>query len=95
MESPYCDDMTYSQVESSWLPFGTRFVWVFALAVILDFSDHHTWNRTCRIPLEFAVAFAAFAFAFAFAFAVAFAAFDVAFAVAIDVAIAADVRGNR
>ena len=42
--------MTYSQVGSSWLRFGTRFVWVFALAV---FSDH-TWNRTYRIALGFA-----------------------------------------
>ena len=58
MECLYFYDMTYSQVGSSWLPFGTRFVGVFALAVVLDFSDHHTWNRTCRMPLGFAVEFA-------------------------------------
>ena len=58
MECLYFYDMTYSQVGSSWLPFGTRFVWVFALAVILDFSNHHTWNRTCRMPLGFAAGFA-------------------------------------
>ena len=58
MECLYFYDMTYSQVGSSWLPFGTRFVGVFALAVVLDFSDHHTCNRTCRMPLGIAVGFA-------------------------------------